>query len=62
MGRRNIKRTEEREFAFEMLYASEFNQAPFSIQIGHLEISSQEKATPYVKKSGISMWQLKGRI
>jgi N utilization substance protein B len=50
MVKRNIKRTEEREFAFTMLYASEFNQDPLDIQIGRLDELSQEKATPYVRK------------
>ena len=50
MGKRNIKRTEEREFAFKMLYACEFNQDPFNIQIERLDMASQEKATPYVRR------------
>ena len=50
MVKRNIKRSEEREFAFTMLYASEFNQDPLDLQIERLDESSQHKATPYVKK------------
>lgn len=49
MGKRNIKRTEEREFAFKMLFASEFNQDPFILQMDRMDEASQEKATPYVK-------------
>jgi N utilization substance protein B len=49
MGKRNIKRTEEREFAFKMLYASEYNQDPFNAQVDRLDTVSQEKATPYVR-------------
>jgi N utilization substance protein B len=49
MGKRTIKRTEEREFAFTMLYASEFNQDPLNLQIERMDERSQEKATPYVK-------------
>ena len=50
MGKRIIKRTEEREFAFKMLYASEFNQDPFEVQVNRLDAVSQKKATAYVKK------------
>jgi N utilization substance protein B len=50
MVKQNIKRTEEREFAFTMLFASEFNQDPLNIQIEHLDDESQKKATPYVKE------------
>ena len=49
MGKRNIRRTDEREFAFKMLFASEFNQDPLNVQIDHLDAASQEKATPYVR-------------
>ena len=49
MGKRNIKRSDEREFAFKMLYASEFNQDSFSLQVDRLDLASQEKATRYVK-------------
>lgn len=49
MGKRNIKRSDEREFAFTMLYASEFNQDSFSLQLDRLDSVSQEKATPYVR-------------
>jgi len=49
MGKRIIKRTEEREFAFKMLYASEFNQDPFDVQLSRLDTTSQEKATVYVR-------------
>ena len=49
MGKRKIKRTEEREFAFKMLYASEFNQDPFNAQVDRLDAASQEIATKYVK-------------
>jgi N utilization substance protein B len=49
MGKRIIKRTEEREFAFKMLYASEFNQDPFDVQVDRLDVTSQEKATEYVR-------------
>jgi N utilization substance protein B len=50
MTKINIKRSEEREFAFTMLYASEFNQEPLNIQIEHLDELSQQKATPYVRR------------
>ena len=49
MGKRIIKRTEEREFAFKMLYASEFNHDPFEVQVNLLDAVSQKKATGYVK-------------
>jgi N utilization substance protein B len=49
MGKRNIRRTDEREFAFKMLFAAEFNQDPFNVQIDHLDAASQEKVTPYVR-------------
>ena len=32
-----------------MLYASEFNQDPFNLQIDRLDAKSQEKATAYVR-------------
>jgi N utilization substance protein B len=50
MVKQNIKRTEEREFAFTMLYASEFNQDSLDSQIERLDESTQQKATPYVRK------------
>jgi N utilization substance protein B len=50
MAKLKIKRSEEREFAFTMLYASEFNKDPFNIQIENLDETSQQKATPYVKQ------------
>jgi N utilization substance protein B len=50
MAKTFIKRSEEREFAFTMLYASEFNKDPFNIQIKNLDETSQQKATPYVKE------------
>jgi len=49
MSKRLIKRTEEREFAFRMLYASEFNQDSFDDQVNRLDAASQEKATRYVR-------------
>jgi len=49
MGKGKISRSEEREFAFKMLYASEFNLDSIGIQIGRLDAASQEKATSYVK-------------
>jgi N utilization substance protein B len=50
MVKRNIKRSEEREFAFTMLYALEFNEDTLSNQIQLLDEVSQQKATLYVKK------------
>lgn len=50
MKKLNIKRSEEREFAFKMLYASEFNHEPFRLQIEHLDEESKQKATSYVKR------------
>jgi N utilization substance protein B len=50
MVKTSIKRSEEREFAFTMLYASEFNKDPLNIQIEHLDENSQQKATPYVRE------------
>jgi len=49
MGKRNISRSEEREFAFKMLYASEYNQDPIDIQIERLDLETREKATAYVR-------------
>jgi N utilization substance protein B len=49
MGKRNISRSEEREFAFKMLYASEFNQDPIDVQIKYLDAKTQEKASAYVR-------------
>lgn len=48
MGKRTIKRSEEREFAFKMLYASEFNDESYKVQIKRLDKESQAKATAYV--------------
>ena len=48
MGKHKIKRSEEREFAFKMLYASEFNDESYESQIKRLDRESQEKATAYV--------------
>jgi len=50
MTKRTIKRSEEREFAFTMLYALEFNHEPLSVQIDHLDEISQQKATQYVRR------------
>ena len=50
MNNRNITRSEEREFAFTMLYAAEFNHDPFRLQIEHLDELSKQKATSYVKR------------
>jgi N utilization substance protein B len=49
MNKTFIKRTEEREFAFKMLYAGEFNSDPLVSQIQRLDERSQRKATKYVK-------------
>ena len=49
MHKTTIKRTEEREFTFKMLYAGEFNSDPWILQIQRLDESSQRKATKYVK-------------
>jgi transcription antitermination factor NusB len=48
MGKRTIKRSEEREFALKMLYASEFNDDSYRLQVERLDEESQEKATAYV--------------
>ena len=37
MGKHKIKRSEEREFAFKMLYASEFNDESYESQIKRLD-------------------------
>ena len=50
MVRKNITRSEERDFAFTMLYALEFNQDPIDLQIEHLDEKKQKKATPYVRR------------
>jgi N utilization substance protein B len=50
MGKRIIRRTEEREFAFRMLYAAEFNQDPFDVQVNRLDAASRKKVTMYVRK------------
>ena len=49
MGKQYIKRSDEREFAFKMLYASEYNQDSFSQQLDRLDLDSQKKATKYVR-------------
>ena len=49
MNKTIIKRTEEREFAFKMLYAREFNNDPWVSQIQRLDEKSQRKATKYVE-------------
>jgi N utilization substance protein B len=49
MSKTFIKRTDEREFAFKMLYAGEFNSDPWILQIQRLDENSQRKATKYVK-------------
>lgn len=50
MVKHNFTRSEEREFAFSLLYASEFNPDPFELQIERLDEVAQQKATPYVKQ------------
>lgn len=50
MSRFGIKRSEEREFAFKMLYAGEFNDDPWEQQISRLDEELQQKATTYVVK------------
>ena len=50
MSRHIIKRSEEREFALKMLYASEFNEDSFELQIERLDAESRMKATDFVKK------------
>lgn len=50
MGIKKIKRSDEREFAFKMLYASEFNHDSTGLQIDRLDSASQEKATAYVRR------------
>ena len=44
MGKRTIKRSEEREFALKMLYASEFNDDSYRLQVERLDEESQKKA------------------
>ena len=50
MKKQNISRSDEREFAFTMLYAAEFNHDPLDSQIERLDEKNQQKATPFVKK------------
>lgn len=50
MSKPKIKRSEEREFAFKMFYAAEFNDIPFRQQIKQLEKKDQIMATEYVVK------------
>lgn len=45
-----IKRSDEREFAFQMLYAGEFNKDPWQQQIERLDEEARIKATAYVEK------------
>jgi len=45
-----VKRSEEREFAFKMLYAGEFNSDPWRMQVERLDEESKRMATSYVKQ------------
>jgi transcription antitermination factor NusB len=45
-----IKRSDEREFALQMLYAGEFNRDPWPQQIGRLEVERRQNVTAYVEK------------
>lgn len=45
-----IKRSDEREFAFKMFYAAEYNSEPWSNQIAHLDEQEKRLATSYVEK------------
>ena len=50
MSVQTFRRSDEREFAFQMLYAKEFNQDPWQQQLDRLEEKEQKKITAYVKK------------
>ena len=45
-----IKRSDEREFAFKLFYASEYNSDPWLEQIERLEEEDKRLATSYVEK------------
>lgn len=49
MVKHTIKRSEEREFALKMLYASEFNDDSYRLQVKRLDEESRAKATAYVE-------------
>ena len=50
MSALTIKRSDEREFALQMLYAAEFNTDPWQAQVEHLDQEYRWKVTPYVEK------------
>jgi N utilization substance protein B len=50
MAKPTIRRSEEREFAFRMLYAAEFNTDSWELQIERLDEKSQQKSTEYVNR------------
>ena len=45
-----VKRSEEREFAFKMLYAGEFNSDPWRMQVERLDEESKRMATAFVNQ------------
>ncbi len=45
-----IKRSEEREFAFKMLYAGEYNFDPWRMQVERLDEELKRMATSYVEQ------------
>ncbi|TFH00386.1 MAG: transcription antitermination factor NusB [Calditrichales bacterium] len=45
-----VKRTEERDFAFKMLYAGEFNLDSWRLRIEHSDANPALKSTEYVQK------------
>jgi len=50
MSAQTIKRSDEREFAFQMLYAAEFNKDSWQEQVERLDQENRLKVTPYVEK------------
>ena len=46
----SLKRTDEREFAFKMLYAAEFNDDPWEEQISHLDDEARKMVSEYVNR------------
>lgn len=49
MSKTTIKRSDEREFAFKMFYAGEYNTESWPIQIERLEDQEKRLATSYVE-------------
>ena len=50
MSAPTFKRSDEREFAFQMLYAAEYNKDPWQEQIDRLDKQNRPKVTPFVEK------------